>query len=532
MPKPVTVRAQALGGQWETIGVDRSAGIWAEALTLESDWWGPSKASFTLKRDARRAFPDLSTYTPIDVLVGEKPVWAGRTGETPTDGTRSLSVQCDGAQYHLDDDLYEKFYVHSRLGDWKDTRTLLGVNLVNMPNRLSEQAGDGMVVLGCAKGTEWTSNTGVGITLDLGPAASVEAMSYIFDRYSNATVTGSSLYLYARVSATPDPLVAPFAELTPRPLATTTGATVADTFPSARRYVHLFVWNTGSTFTAGDDVTVRIKAATVYADSDYLNVAGFAQLKASDVLGDDAFIAATPLLSADRSRIAATSTNLNDFYVQGPKAPREYATNANAYHNYKIGVDARRRMVFQPRPSTPIYEIGEWSGASISDLSANSGDAIYDRVIVQSTAPDGTPVRVTRSASASTATVRRGFHRTKTLDVGFALPTDGALAAAIGDAWLGQNHLTPMKGTIKVGAGDVRNILTGETVGLEDLLGVSHELIRLMDRRDPDTGGWGRDARIAGAKWNPATEQAEITIDNTRANFEALLARLAIVGGG
>lgn len=47
----------------------------------------------------------------------------------------------------------------------------------------------------------------------------------------------------------------------------------------------------------------------------------------------------------------------------------------------------------------------------------------------------------------------------------------------------------------------------------------------------PDTGDHGRDGRIASVKYDPAADQATVTIDNTRAIYEALVARLAVVTG-
>jgi hypothetical protein len=94
-----------------------------------------------------------------------------------------------------------------------------------------------------------------------------------------------------------------------------------------------------------------------------------------------------------------------------------------------------------------------------------------------------------------------------------------------------RSQADPVQGQVTVNEGAVRHVLTGETVPLELLPIRTMELLRFNDRNDPDTGGQGRDGRIVAAKWIHAEDRCEITIDNTRAYFEALLARLAAFTG-
>jgi hypothetical protein len=126
---------------------------------------------------------------------------------------------------------------------------------------------------------------------------------------------------------------------------------------------------------------------------------------------------------------------------------------------------------------------------------------------------------------------RQGFRRTMRLPISAALPADGQVAAALADVWLSDHKLIPFKGTVTVQEGAVREVLTGATVPLELLPIRTMELLRFNDRNDPDTGGQGRDGRIVAAKWTHATDSCEITIDNTRAYFDALLSRLAAFTG-
>jgi hypothetical protein len=136
----------------------------------------------------------------------------------------------------------------------------------------------------------------------------------------------------------------------------------------------------------------------------------------------------------------------------------------------------------------------------------------------------------------STMVDRRGFSRSMQLPIGSALPADGIAAAQIGDVWLQSHKTTPFKGSVNlVGDASLRHITTGRNVGLEELLLNTTELLRFSDRTDPDTGGHGRDGRIAAVLLHAGNEHShdhDGPVDNSRTSFEALLARLAVIQGG
>lgn len=134
------------------------------------------------------------------------------------------------------------------------------------------------------------------------------------------------------------------------------------------------------------------------------------------------------------------------------------------------------------------------------------------------------------SAARPTLVDRRGFRRTQILPVQSSL--DSALGNQIGDTWLAAHKTTPLKGSVQVtGDKSCREITTGASIPPERLLTMTGELLRLSHRVDPDTGGQGRDGRIAEVTYTPALDQATVAIDSTRTNVQALLARLAIVVG-
>jgi hypothetical protein len=540
--KDVTVRALTLDGQWAMIGSDRVRGVWPENVSLESDLWGSSRASFNLRRDAAAFFPDIGAFTPIEVEVGSKLVWSGRVQQTPSQvAQRVINVQCEGWQYHLDDDLFQRTYVHDRLADWRDTRTFPGADLAtsHLPH-LTVITGDGGITFGCAAGISFTTLRGAGVTLDFGPNGPYAKRAVAsFVRGSGAPGSvGVRLYIRAHSSfaggffggGTIDDFVSAFNPdtISQNPA---TPTIVAGSGTVGLRYLSVFLYNSGATYTAGLEDVLTMTDIKVFTDTAYES-GNASILKASDVVAD-ALTRGTMLLSTDRSGIQATSFSLPEYAPSGPQTPRQAWSSVNAYHDWLSQIDVQRRPIFAPKPTRPLFEIGAWSAIDDEDASANSGDEIYNRTLVTAQSPDGQPISVERTITG-TLVDRRGFRRTMQLPVNSALPTgSNAAANQIGDLWLAAHQTTPFKGSVTItGDQSVRHIMSGSDIGLEDLLLNTGQLLRFSDRSDPDTGGHGRDCRIASVSYTPASNTAQITLDNSRTSLPALLARLAIIQGG
>jgi hypothetical protein len=524
MADEVTIRAQALGGGWEVLGVDRARGVHPENEVLQADQWGPTKATFDLRRDPRAAWPDLGAFTPVEVEVDGMLVWGGRVAETPSRDVseRVMSVQCDGWQFHLDDDTYEKAYVHTKLSDWRDQRSFLGADLTKFPVTPKVTSGDSAITLGYANDDLVTANEYAGVTLDLGP---VSTAKYVVVEWERIGVSNADQTLYATGHDSEDPTAGSPEDAFSF---TVTGAsgTHQGSFTTARRYVSILLYRNGAGGTYGADWQVRVTAIRVFANTSYVS-GGASVLHATDVLRD-ALVQATTLLSGDWTQIQDTSFAIPEFALDGDHTPREVATAVNALHDWLLQIDPQARPVFRPKPTSPVIEIGAWPGSSFEDASANSGDEIYDQVRVTGQDAASRRLRVTRSQTG-TLVDRRGFHRSKILPVSSSLTT--AVAEQIGDIWLTAHRTTPLKGTANVTKGGARGIPSGEPVHPAVLLLKTGEMVRLNHVIDPDTGGLGRDARLAGVTYRPATSQAEVTLDNSRSSVEALLERLAVVTG-
>ncbi len=397
--KDATVWVQPLGGTWEVLGRSRRAGIMVENLTCAADLWGPSKATFDLRRDVTVLWPDLQAFTPVDIEIAGVKVWSGRISETPTnESSLVINVQCDGWQFHLDDDVYQQCYAHTSLSDWVDMRNWTGgvtpLNFYTTAYTVSTTPGQG-ILIALPKGQTIPGFGTTGVVLDLGPVARA---GRVILTYSTSTWVNTALFWVgyaADGSVTSGPTV-----IAAAPLGVAGPTTMSFDPAAGTRYVEFRIQDNG-TGTAGTDLSfVRINAVSVFGSTAWATTGSGAvsTLKASDVI-TNALTGATVLLSSDVSKIIASSFAIPTFAPDGDHTPRENITAVNAFQDWITQIDVEKRMVFKPKPSVASLEVGAWSGALFDDASTNSGDDIYNRALVEGQTPDGLPVRVERAAA-------------------------------------------------------------------------------------------------------------------------------------
>ena len=424
------VRLQALDGAWETCGSDRRVGVVPEDIQLQANEWGPDTASFTLKRIASALWPDLSAFTPVEVEIGGVVVWDGFITQTPTteaDGG-SVSVQCKGWQYHLDDDSFEKIWTHSSLPDWKDARSCGNIDLSYFRASGTVTTENGAIVMGWSIGDNLANNTYLGVVFDAGPDSEIAAASFNYlvpTGTAMASGTGN-LCVYMRAydtietvgsgggyaatewtgSYTSGSSQISFADIN-------TGGTggsgnLGGTFSSPGRYVMIALrWVGTSGALSGNDLMFQIKNATLTTDATkYLPSVGHNGANgvvdgtlASDVLSGALDYA--PLLSTATTKVTPTSFKIPHFgSVTGGKTPREYITAANSYEDQVVKLAPGRVLTSIDRPTTPSIAAGAWGGTVFADASANSSDEVYNKVVVEGSGADGEPLRVDRYSSA------------------------------------------------------------------------------------------------------------------------------------
>lgn len=391
--RPATIRAQALGGKWETIGADRAAGVWFEGLQSAADGWGSSSVTFTLRRSPGLPWPDLSAFTPIDVEVAGVPVWSGRVADTPTElgrSGRAISVTCEGWQAHLDDDMYLRNYVHTSLTDFVDLRSILAEDLNVNWTAGAVTVDQGVITLSIPKGYNNTggANRRVGVVVDLGPYRTFTRGILTYTSSNNDS--GASLIGQSSDKPQCNGLAptdwdgsSAFSVLNNAGASGTLRWTTA----APRRYFQVFQqWSFNGT--SGVDQWFKITGIWLFYTTAYES--GDASiLKASDVVKDAVGATTCPLLSTDQSQITATSFNIPSFSPGEAQTPRANWLAVDAYHDWIKQIDVYRRPVYRAKPTAPMFEIGAWSPATIADQSANSGEEIANRVLVAGSTPDG-----------------------------------------------------------------------------------------------------------------------------------------------
>ena len=486
--KDVVIHIQRYDGAWDILGQTVARGIQPDDVELTVDEHGPKTASFTLRRTRGALWPDVRKYARVLVQVAGLDVWGGRVADTPVrdDADVSMSVQCEGAQSHLDDDVYERKYVVTDLSAWQDRRqhldAQLGSGLICAAGQVNQ---DGGLVLQFPKDYNATSGDTVAVRLDMGQGCT--AARVIFSgRTSNNLNAGSpgvTFTLYSGDASDGTDASAIYGGYA----LTTIGATFTDLAANAGGKRYLFAqlgFTSGGT--TGADGWIKFTSIQVFADSAYES--GNASVLTLDTITGDALDRASVLFDADRTLIEAPGDPfyLPEFSFTEPRTPRQAIEAGNAFEDMQYGVDHRWRVFLRDRPalSAAEVEIGAWSGSQAEDQ--GDGDEIYSRCIVKASAPDGKPIRaertqvqqdgVTREAITSPSVVNGGFETNTTgwLPAGSYITrtTSGPLTGTASGRWDNDGAGAPLTlyDTIVYGisaAGFSGTFLAGVTYGLE-----------------------------------------------------------------
>ena len=521
------MRLKPPGGDWTVVGGENARGIFPEQLVVSANEAGPDTASFLLRRRASVQWPDLDAFNQAEIEIGGVRVWGGRVWEAPLSdtGEEAIAVVGRGWQYHLDDDLIDRYYVHTDLTAWRDQRSYLTADLTSFIGGGGVTSADGTPVIGFPNNSVVGNAMASGITLDLGPNRTGKRIVVTWGALNG----NGAFQLYARSHSAENPLTGSTSDAISvghETLATLPSTTTsAGTFATGYRYVSIFIYrdDAAAPGAVSADHLVRIGAIKLFAATAYES--GNASILTADQVIKDARSGA-PLLSTEDSQIAAATFAIPDLAPAGYQTPRQLMAAANAYEGNLLGVDLDRRVFFRERALAPLVEVGQWPGSEFRDASTDSAEGLFNRVIVQGQGPDGSPIAEVRTATASLLD-RQGFDRTATLSV--SAPMTSASAQALGDIWLAERSSPPLKGTLIVtGHGGARYVTGGGLHPAELLLQVG-ERVRLAHLVDPGDGSLGRDGTIKSVSYSHDDQTATVELDNERGSLEAFLQRLQVV---
>jgi hypothetical protein len=514
----VMVLLRAADGDWLSVGTAAAAGVFPEQVTTSANESGPDTCSFVLRRRPGLGWPDLTAFNQAEILIDGSPVWGGRIWEAPlsSGGEDVIAVQGRGWQYHLDDDVIARVYAHTNLTDYRDHRQAdPSSDLTLHTAGANVQASGGLIQLIWPALYTVALNHVIHIIFDAGVARLRRAVV----TWERIGVSASDITLYSRGS---DLLSGASGDDGTAAQSSASG-TISHTFSADRRYHHVFLYYGGAGGAFGQDQGVRITSIKTFGSASWES-GGVSVLTSDDVIGNVLASGAVPLLSTDTSLIAAGSFAIPDLAPNGYQTPRQLIAAANAYEGNLVGVDAQRVLFSRERDTVATVEANPTGGFAFQDATSNSAEEIYNRVVVQGTAPDGTPVLEVRTATSSLLT-RQGFTRTATLNVSSAVTA--AAAQVLGDVWLAQYSQPKFKGTATFqGHGSVR-LTNGGGIHPSQLVLFAGRLIRIPIV-DPATGAWTRDCLIKAVRYDHDSETAVVELDNERGNFATLLERYGV----
>mgnify|MGYP000850313550 FL=1 len=395
--KQATISVQDLSGAWAQIGTGQLRGIQPSDVELTSDTWGAKDATFTLTRELFVPWPDIQAFAPVEIAVGGVVVWRGRIVDAPTNSlSRSIAVRCEGKQNHLDDDQYERVYVHTDITQWQDARGSLDADLTLWRAAGLVTSGDGVISLSWPVGTQWDATVSVGVILDLGPSAVGAAKAEL--TFRRLAGNPSMVVLAMRSAESVDRLrgTGTFTDgFTPVALSstTTTAQTVEATLSPTDRYVCVLL-RCDTTYTPTLEDGIAIDAIQVFTDTAY--VSGGVSVLRGDQVVKDALNTATVQLSDDQSLIDSTGSSfyIPEFAPSGPRTPRQAIEGVNVFYDWRTKVDEQDRFVFEDRAGeAPSVRVGRWGSSSFEDASSASGDEVYNKAIVTGQDPSGVQIR-------------------------------------------------------------------------------------------------------------------------------------------
>jgi hypothetical protein len=541
-----SIRVLPYGGVWETLGAGVLPGYLPADPQLVWDEHGPLTLSAQMPGvGPKRASRDLEAFTPIEVLGPEDdPVWGGRIIETP--GARGgITISAEGMQSYLDDHEEPILYLRDSTAGFSDIRGAQNAFLYGAGGGAGWQAAgnvtsdDRALSISIGKGETFRVAGGIGAYIDLGDdtfaqaggGVRAKAVGTVLDIFI-INPSGHPFTYYVRGVTDGGLSSQHFGGtgwndlLSAVPLTDGTSGKVGGTWPTPVQSICVFIYNgSGADVAVTADVVLQIRQATIYSSTAYF-AAGTSQLKASDVVKDA--LVRVPLLSQDTTGIDSTLFAIRSLGGPGETAtPRTRIERANDYHRYRWAIDPRGRLTFKPQPDVPTLVVNtEDEGVDYTDSSLNSGRDLFSHALGLGTTGGGQPLRRLRSLSTSIP-ARRGLMRSQTLTAQAAV--QAADLDILLDLFLQAHARPPMKGSLTITGAVVEDLLSGRVLSPLEVAARAGEKIRLSDLTDPLTGDIGRDVQMIGSTFSKG--QANITLDEDRSRWEALMARMAAVQG-
>lgn len=506
---------------WTVLGADDHIAPWS----IDASWndWGSDALSFTLARNASAYYADLVPFTAIDFEVAGIVIWSGYISAQTSPGVE-VRVEARGAQYYLDMDTYQKPYLSTRTSRWRDQRVNLAEYATGTPWVRSDwgvNVSPGVIKITASKGTaRLAGNDAGGVFLDAGPGNTWARATVVWARVGPAN---ANLSLYIR-GTTDGKLQGSVANDSTTPVTLATASATTTWTGTASRYLHIFIYSNPVT-TPTDDNGVGISSVQVWTTANY-DPAVLASGLRSDIIQKDALTHATGL-SSDTSKIANGSFQVPELVMDQPGTPREIISLASVYEDQLVYVDSRRRLNVIPRPVIAVYSAVSGKSFELSDSGISSADVVSSAKL-WALDPFGNTIQSTATVTAAARNFAQRAGIVKSINIGGNMALTQAAADRITSVYLAQKQKVGLKGSALVSHGGIVSFLDGQVVHpAHVMLGIG-QLVRIP-MVDPESGQFGRDARIVGGRYTHDDRTLSVDFDATRATFESLLEQFGAI---
>lgn len=385
------LRLRPLGTDYRTVGTAEARGVWTEGVSATSNLAGSDSLDCVLHRDIGQQWFDAWPFVQAELEVAGSVVWGGRMKGNPSRASdQSWTLNMEGWQYHLDDDLVRKVYVHTRMSEWKDQRSFTIENLGNYRAGAQVANDRGNAAIMWPNGFAAVVGDRVGIFLDLGPGVFATRAVVQWARIGPAD--GNTSIICRGFDGTGALANAAANDAFSVTLATASGPS-AGNFTTASRYVGIYCLRS-VVGALGADVGAQISSIQIFTSTAYES-GNASILKADQVIKD--CLPSAPLFDQRTDLIAAGTFSIPDFQSGGYRTPRDVMVAAAAVEDNLIKVSEKRALVFKARPVTPSLVVGDWAGFVFDDAGL-SADGALSGIIAEAQGVDGTPLVSTANA--------------------------------------------------------------------------------------------------------------------------------------